>query len=136
MVASLCADLLSVTGDLDAVRAARAALRGEHPTFTLDGETFALAHAELPFMVAEAWFTTELGFAGILPELLGGIEESDRFWMLKPSIEDVQALQKWVCDAYGLANEGDDPTGKSPASSGPASSTSGQSRPTSCTIIG
>lgn len=127
-------------GDLDAARAARAALRGEHPSFTLAGESFTLAHPELPFMVAEAWFTTNLGFVGVLPELLGGIAESDRFWTLKPSIADVEALQRWVCEAYGLpVGDGEgagDLTEKSAASSGPASSTSGQSRPTSYTVIG
>lgn len=78
--------------DLDALRAARLEVEGR--TIRFGGEDFRLL-AEVPFELAEVWRTGKRMDAFRL--LFADAEDADRFFALRPSWADVNA----VLESYG-----------------------------------
>lgn len=110
--------------NLDAARAARAEVAGEPPVIVFGGERFTLPR-ELP-----ADFALRAA-AGDLQDALSALFDDDdatreRFWALKPSLNDVLALVEGIGGLYGF-----DGLGESSASGDSSATTSSPSRPTS-----
>lgn len=107
--------------DLDAMRAARAEARQEKHSFVFGGETFDLPDEldldlGVSIMNGNVW--------GSLTGLLG--DQWDRFYALKPHLEDAVDLVKSLAPLYGFADPGE-----SPASPSSSASNGTLSRPTS-----
>jgi len=117
--------------DLDAARAARREARGEAPTVTFGGETFALP-VELPFEIAEVGqrlnaATTSTDVAEAMHDAMRMLlaDDYDRFMALRPSLQDLTALVEGIPGEYGIS------TGESRASRRSSRSSTDRSRPTS-----
>jgi hypothetical protein len=108
--------------DLDAARAARAELNGEHSVVRFGGEMFDLP-AECPLDFILALNDDEPKTA--VEALVG--EQWERFWAHRPSREDIRELARGVADAYGLGGG----MSESPASGGSSKTGGRRSRRTS-----
>jgi len=98
--------------DLDKSRAERAAERegkGEGPTFTLGGETFALP-VEMPYNVVPHLASAMSGVVSAVPrvfETLLGDEEYKRFTEQAPTMDDLFVLIEGVMVEYGFNDAGE-----------------------------
>lgn len=87
--------------DVDAAKAARREAQGKNPIFTFGGETFTLP-IELPFSIMLE--VEELGDAPPSLVLRGLLEEEqwEKFKALKPTMDDIEVLFKWIDEVYGM----------------------------------
>lgn len=107
--------------DLDVLAAQRAEGRGEAPTVTFKGETFALP-VEMPIAVVEAW-AADADAVDFGKAILG--DEWERFRALNPTRDDIWALGANVQKLWSVTQ------GEFPASGDSSSSDGTTSRPTS-----
>lgn len=96
--------------DLDAARAARAEAEGRPVTVKMRGETFTLP-VELP---AEFAFAQQHGdLREIITALFDSVEAAERFFALRPSVEDLRALSELAAAVYGLTPGESEPSAAS-----------------------